>query len=81
MKTVTLPKYAYQERSPRAGGECDLWATFQGDDRDSITICLEYGEGETFYLNFMRSGFGESRFSKPELAKVIEVSSALFAAL
>lgn len=79
---ITLPKYARLTRSPRAGGEKDLLASFYGDDGDdTITVELARCEGGQIEFSFSRSGLSESCFSKAELAKVLEVSAVLFAAL
>ena len=78
---MNLPKYAWPDRSPHTGGEKDLVASFRGDDRDTITVAIERCEGHTFNLALSRSGLSESRFSKPELAHVLEIANILFSEL
>lgn len=79
---MTLPKYAWQSKSPQAGGEKDLLASFYGDDkRDTITVELGRCESGDLELIFMRSGGIETCFSREEMAKVLEISNILFAAI
>lgn len=73
-----LPKYASPESSPRAGGARDLLATFYSEERDSITVSIERGEEDQFYLVLSRSGLVDNTFSKRDLGRVIDVAKALY---
>jgi hypothetical protein len=85
-RTTTLPSYAYPDRSPSAGSEHDLLASFRSDDDDTITVAIERGERNEdgsypYYLALSRSGLTEARFTKKELSRVLEVAAALFGSL
>ena len=77
---LELPPYAWKY-DHLANGPKDLAATLYGDDGSgSIGVQIQQDEGQ-FYLSFDRSGLSESRFSGPELAKVLEVAGCLAKAM
>ncbi len=72
-----LPKYAWPYRHP-AAQRGDVGATFYEDEGGgTISVYIQVGDGETFYFNTDRGGMSESRFSRQELARVLEVAAAL----
>lgn len=77
---LELPAYAWKYDHP-ANGPKDLAASlYEADGSGSITVQIQQDEGQ-FYLSFDRGGCSESRFSGPELAKVLEVAGCLAKAL
>lgn len=80
---IELPNYARIYHHP-ANQKGDVSATFyeDGDFRGSITLSIQCGESErgdppNYFLSTERSGLSESRFSGPELARVLEAATAL----
>jgi hypothetical protein len=81
--TIELPKYAWKYDHP-ANQPGDVSATFYEDGDDgpgrgggSITVNIQCGEGEVFFLSIERGGISESMFTGGELARVIEVAGCL----
>jgi hypothetical protein len=77
MSKPTLPKYAYWYDHP-AAQHGDLYASFYEDEGGgTITVGIQRGDGDTFYLYLSRGGLDETRFTQGELAKVSELISLL----
>src|SRR5262245_13452964 len=76
-----LPGFAYAIRAVRAGGERDFCAQFAGEERDTLSVSLEYDASDQPCLSIMRSGMAETVFSQRELEMVHAVIGALLLAV
>jgi hypothetical protein len=71
-----LPAYAWMYDHP-ANQRGDLSASFYEADRGgTITVNIQTDDG-MFWFSTERGGISESMFTGPELAKVLEVATAL----
>ena len=76
-----LPGFSYPERSIRANGERDFRAAFASDDKDHITVALEFAEDDSPELSICRSGMRETVFTPREIEKVSAVLNAMLLAV
>lgn len=73
---IGLPDYARLDQHP-AHGTGDLYVSFYGEDRMTISVeLLKLEEGDVAF-SVSRGGITEGRFTREEFLKVLECASAM----